>query len=236
MEYKILGSARQPAEDFKNDLATFFRLDDEQRNTLERWFLSAESFDLYAPELPAIIAESTLLPEQFRQAAGAIRSLLSGWCSRELDLLDIERDLLLLGCDAAQVSMLSQMLTRLSPIKEHVWIEVRKDAERVTGLPTIDDFSIVWNVRPVFAADAVYFYESDRFESSYDRLLDTVYLATIEMSASDSNGNKQTIALQVDERTFENLARAMNRATKQLNALKASVRAIEHQPDHLGRK
>ena len=75
MEYKIFGAARQPPDNFKDDLAAFCRLDEEQRSTIVEWFLSADTYDLYASHLPPIIVASTLLPKQFRQTAGVIRSL-----------------------------------------------------------------------------------------------------------------------------------------------------------------
>jgi hypothetical protein len=224
VEYKLFGTALEPPTDFKDDLAAFCRLDDEQRSTIAEWFLSADDYDLYAPNLPASIVKSTLMPEQFRQTAGVIRTLVSHWHRRGLELRDVERDLLLLGCDPAQINIISTTLDRLSPIKDRVWIDARKDAERTTGLPTIDNAYIVWNARPVFNGDAYYFFDADSFEASYDRLLGLVYLATMEMSLSDSNGNKQRISIQMDERTFGCLLDGMNRAANQLKVFKASTK------------
>ena len=224
MEYKIFGAARQPPDDFKDDLAAFCRLEEEQRSKIVAWFLSTDAYDLYASRLPPMIVESTLLPEQFRQTAGVIRSLLYAWHGRGLELRDVERDLLLLGCPSEQIEILSNVLNRLSPIKERVWIEGRNDSERLTGLATLDSLNIVWNARPVFGGDAVYFYDADSFEGSYDRMLGLVYLATMDISASDDDGNKQRIAIQLDERTFGRVLNGMNRAAKQLKVLKTRTK------------
>ena len=70
----------------------------------------------------------------------------------------------------------STVLDRLAPIKERVWIEDRKDFERLTGLPTIDDVTIVWNARPVFGGDAYYYFDGDSSEASYNRFLGLIYL------------------------------------------------------------
>ena len=225
MEYKILGSGRQPRDDFKDDLVAFCRLDEEQRNTIVEWFLSSDTHELYEPHLPPIITASTLLPEQFRQAAGVIKDLLYAWQAQGLEIQDVERDLLLLGCDAEQISTFLGVLGRLSSIKEQVWVGERKRFERLVGLPTIDDVNIVWNARPAFGGDGYFYYEGDRNEASYDRFLGLVYLATMEISASDSNGNKQRIAVQLDERVFEMLSRGMKRAGDQLKVLKTCTQA-----------
>jgi hypothetical protein len=226
VEYKIFGAARQPPDDFKEDLAAFCHLEEEQRNEIVEWFLSADSYELFAPHLPPSIAASTLLPEQFRQAAGVIRYLVNGWQGRGLELRDIERDLLLLGCDSEQINVLLVVLDRLSPIKERVWIESRREFELFTGLPTIDDVNIVWNAKPVFGGDAYYYFDGDSFEGSYDKFLGLLYLATMEISASDNSGEKQRIAVQMDERTFERFLRSMKRAGDQLKMLKSHTKEI----------
>jgi hypothetical protein len=220
VEYKIFGAGRQPPDDFKEDLAAFCGLSDEQRNAIAEWFLSARSYDLYEPHLPPVIAASTLLPEQFRQTAGVIRNLLSDWQRRELELSDIERDLLLLGFDAQQITILLGALGQLSSVKERAWVDGRKGLEQVAGLPTIDDVNIVWNARPVFGGDASYYYDGDSNEGSYDRFLGIVYLATMEIQASDTNGTKQRIAIQMDEDMFDGLLRSMTRAYDQLQTFK----------------
>jgi hypothetical protein len=227
VEYRTLGSGQQPRADFKDDLAAFCRLDEEQRNTIVEWFLSSGTYELYEPHLPPTIAASTLLPEQFRQAAGVIKNLLYGWQTHGLELQDVERDLLLLGCDAEQTAILSSALDRLHSTKEQVWVEGRKEFERSVGLPTIDDVNIVWNARPAFGGDAFYYYDSVSNEALYDTFLGLVYLATMEISASDNNrDNKQRIAIQMNEQTFERLLSGMKRAGDQLKVLKMRTKTV----------
>jgi len=72
VEYKIFGPVQPPPDDFKDDLAALCRLDDNQRDTLVEWFLSASGYDPWGAELPPVIAKSALLPEQFRQCAGRV--------------------------------------------------------------------------------------------------------------------------------------------------------------------
>ena len=154
MEYKIFGPSQQPPDDFKNDLAALCRLDDNQRNALAAWFLSAPAYNPWGPELPPTIAMSALLPEQFRQSASLVRGLLWSWQRYRLDLADFERDFLLIGCGAEEMRVALALLERLSSVKERAWIDELKGYQEVAGLPTVDDVNIVWNARPVFGGFA----------------------------------------------------------------------------------
>ena len=226
MEYKIFGPSQQPPDDFKKDLEALFRLDDQQRDAIANWLLAARSYDLYEPELPPIIVASTLLPEQFRQAAGVVRHLLNSWQRYGLELRDIERDALLLGFGQEQLEILSSLLARLAPIKERVWLDGLEGFQHATGLPTIDDVNIVWDVRPLFGGDPYYYYAADGDDASYRRFCGLTYLATVEIIASDNYGRNQRTAIQVNEEDFERLLRAMKRAREQLGILKERTKTV----------
>jgi hypothetical protein len=47
------GRFNTPPDDFKDDLAALCRLDDNQRDTLVEWFLSASGYDPWGAELPS---------------------------------------------------------------------------------------------------------------------------------------------------------------------------------------
>jgi hypothetical protein len=225
VEYKIFGPGRQPADDFKENLAALCRLDGNQRDALAEWFLSARSYEPWEPELPPIIAASTLLPDQFRQAANIVRDLLYAWQRYGIELTDVERDLLLLGCSAQEMRIVLALLERLYPVKERVWIDVLKGYQEVAGLPTVDDVNIVWNARPVFGADA-FSWPGDSDQTVYKRLFGLVHLAMIEINASDARGQKQRIAVQMTEASFERLLVSMKRAAEQLDTFKGCTKAF----------
>lgn len=218
MEYKIFGPGQQPPDDFKGDLAALCRLDDNQRNALAEWFLSARGYDPWTPELPRAIAMSTLLPEQFRQSAILVRGLLWAWQRYSLDLADIERDFLLIGCGTEEMRVALALLERLSSIKERVWIDELKGYQELAGLPTVDDVNMVWNARPVFGGYA--YSPGDSDEATYKKLFGLVYLVTLEIKTSDTSGQKQRIAFQMTEEGFEQLLVGMKRAQEQLGILK----------------
>lgn len=185
MEYRIFGTDQRPPDDFNDDLAAFFRLDDQQREVIAGWFLSTRDYELFGPSLPPAVVASTLLPEQFRQAAGVIRRLLYNWQRFGLDLRDIERDLLLLGVNPEHLGILSAFLARLSLIRERVWLDGIEGSQHGTGLPTIDDVNIVWNARPLFGGPSCYYYKADG-DDPYTQFCGLTYIAIVEIVTSDS--------------------------------------------------
>ena len=225
MEYRIFGAAQRPPDDFKDDLAAFFRLDDKQRDVIADWFLSTRDYELYAPSIPPAVVASTLLPDQFRQTAGVIRQLLESWQRYSLELEDIERDLLLLGFGPEPLGILSTFLKRLSPVKERVWIEGIEGTQLNIGLPTIDDVSIVWNARPLFGGLSYHYFKADG-EDPYTAFLGLTYLATMEIITSDLYGQKERTAIQLSEEGFQRLLRGLKRAGEQLDILKERTRAV----------
>jgi hypothetical protein len=225
LEYKIFGPGQQLPDNFKEDLEALFHLDDQQRDAIADWFLSARSYELYGPKLPSIVAASTLLPEQFRQAAGITWRLLYTWQHNGLELQDIERDLLLLGFDPEKLRILSNFLSRLSSVKERVWLDGLEGAENVTGLPTIDDVNIVWDARPLFGSAPYDYYAVDG-DDRYTKFLGLTYLATLEVIASDNYGQKQRTAIQLCEQGFRRLLLGMKRAGEQLDILKERTKMV----------
>jgi hypothetical protein len=225
VEFKIFGPDQRPPDDFKEDLEAFFRLDDQQRDVIAGWFLSARSYEPYEPSLPPAVVASTLLPEQFRQTAGVIRRLLNSWQRYGLELRDIERDLLLLGFSPEPLGILSAFLARLSPIKEQVWLDSIEGTQSVLGLPTIDDVNILWAARPLFGGDPYYYFSADG-DSPYTRLLGLAYLATVEIITSDFYGRQERTAIQLNEEGFQRLVRSLKRAGEQLDILKERTKAV----------
>jgi hypothetical protein len=97
VEYKIFGPGGRPPVDFRDQLRKFFGLDKVQRKTIAEVFLKKE-FEFSLRTVPEAVAASSLLPEQFADAIELTRFLLGSWREYDLQVADIERDLLLLGC------------------------------------------------------------------------------------------------------------------------------------------
>ena len=230
MEYKIFGAARSPGDEFRMGLQAFCDLDQIQREALAAWFESTTDFQTYSPDLPPGIIASTLLPEQFRKTAAPILFLLEAWHGRSLQMEEIERDLLLLGLDPAQLANITGLLSRLSGVKERVWLNARERNVQFVGLPTMDDANIVWDARPVFGGPSYYYYSSDAETDSYKRCLGLTCVAIAEFMISDSNGIKQRMAIQLNEDMFKVFLRAVNRADNQLKSLKDFIEPLTPAP------
>jgi hypothetical protein len=226
VEYKIFGPARWPSDEFKEGLKALLRLNDEQRNAIIQWFLSTRSYDLTVPSLPPDIVASALLPQQFRETADVIRTLLDSWQRHGLDLPEIERDLLLLGCNSEEIRAVSDVLARLSSIKERVWIDGQHGLQQILGLPTVDDVNIVWDARPVFGGLPYYYWPDNSDQGSYRRFLGLTHLVTLEIFSADSNGQKQRTSVQMTEEQFRRLLAGMKRASEQLDILKEHTKGM----------
>ncbi len=230
MEYRIFGAGRQPHDQFVPDLQAFCELDDIQREALAVWFESTSDFDAYTPELPPGILASTLLPAQFRKTATVIGSLLNAWHQRSLQIVDIERDLLLLGFSPEHIQLVSGFLQRLSPIRERIWRDGREGDAQVYGLPTLDDVNIFWDARAVFGGPTYYYFDADADDATYKQFLGLTCMAVLEFMVSDAGGLKQRIAIQMNETVFRALLRAINRADDQLGSLKALIEPLSVAP------
>ncbi len=230
MEYKTFGPGREPYEDFTSELEAFCALDDVQREALALWFQSTSDFDTYPTELPPSILASTLLPEQFRKTASPIRFLLDTWYERSLELADIERDLLLLGLNQGQITVVVAFLGRLSSLKERIWVDRREGNAQVVGLPTVNDANILWDARPFFGGESYYYFGTDGEEGRYNQCLGLTCMAIMELMTVDSNETKQRLAVQMNENTFKRFLRAMNRANDQLESLKDFLKPVTRAP------
>jgi len=226
MDYKIFGTGRSANDEFRAELQAFCDLDQIQREALAAWFESTADFNMYTPELPPGILASTLMPEQFMKTASLIRFLLESWHRRSLQLADIERDLLLLGLDSAQLANISSLLARLSGVKERVWLDALEGTAQSVGLPTIDDANIVWDARPFFGGSSFYYFTSDADAATYKQCLGVTCMAIVEFMVSDANGKKQRIAIQMNEDTFKIFLRTVNRADDQLRSLKDFIKPL----------
>jgi hypothetical protein len=222
VEYRIFGPAGTPSEDFRRDLGDFLKLDEPQRNAIAEWFLASKDYDPFASPLPANIIASTLLPEQFQSGAQCLRNLLWAWQEYGLQLEDIERDLLLLGFASEALPVILSFLTRLATIKHRVWANHYARVKTFDGLPTMDELNFICEARAVFGG---YPSGMDQVRDSYKQFLGMMPLVIMELVTSGNYGNKKRLAIQLTEKNFEGLQRAIGRAHEQLSILKERTAA-----------
>jgi hypothetical protein len=102
MDLKVLG-AEGPPDEFADDLKAFFALDPSVWQIVEKWFLTTDSFDPEEVVSSPALAASPLPPEQLRKAIAVVQYLLERWHASGRQLLDLQRDLLVLGVAADDI-------------------------------------------------------------------------------------------------------------------------------------
>jgi hypothetical protein len=221
VEYKIFGPNGTPTEEFRTQLRSLLALDEIQRKTIAQIFLRGD-FDPFRRTVPPAVAASSLLPEQFTEAADLIGFLLASWREHDLDLGDIERDLLLLGCTQSEIVAMVELLKSLSQIREGVWAKRYTWVQQADGLPTMDNVNIICDARAVFGG----FPEgAEQVRESYKTLLGLTPIVILEIISSDNYGRRERSAFQMNDEQFEWFRKAMNRAHEQLTILKERIKA-----------
>lgn len=223
MEYKIFGPGGMPDGDIRDQLKDFFQLDEAQRKTIREVFLKNEFEYSWPAPLPEALAASSLLPEQFRGAIDLVRSLLFAWREYSLEIPDVERDLLLLGCSEHDVDLLIDFLRTLSEVKDTVWARNYKRIQQLDGLPTMDNLNIICDARAVFGGVPE---ATERVSPSYKTLLDLTPIVIMEIISSDAYGQRQRTAVQMNEQQFEIFQRTVSRAQEQLAILKGRIEQL----------
>jgi hypothetical protein len=223
VEYRIFGPGGSPSEGFRRNIQEWVKLDGTQRDAIGDWLLASKDCDPSASPLPASIAASTLLPEQFRHAADGLRGLLWAWQEYGLQLSDIERDLLLIGLDSEALAVIVPFLARLSRIKRRVWACDYATSKQVEGLPTMDGLNFTCEARAVFGGDPA---GRDPVRDSYKQFLGVIPVIIMELITSDNNGNNERTAIQLSEEDFEWLRKAIERTHEQLSIMKERTAAV----------
>jgi len=225
MEFKIFGPGGSPDSDFREDLQTLFELDDTGWDALSHWFLETREFDTEEGAASAEVVASSLLPEQFTAGAEALKYLLESWRLYDLTIPDIQRDILLMGFHPEYIERLGPLLKKLSPVKDRAYAEyIRFDHENAV-LPTLEDMSIVCDLRPVFEDTAYPLPQARR--TMHTRLIGYTHMILMQISTEDSDGRTRQHAFQMTEERLVELQSALQRASQQLAILKASTRAIQ---------
>jgi hypothetical protein len=219
LEYKIFGPGGTPGENIREQLKTLLQMDEAQRNTIIELFLRGED-DPWGRNIPRAVAASSMLPEQFSEAAGLIRSFLYAWREFNLQLSDIEGDLLLLGCTDAEIKIAIDLFDRLSVVRDQVWARNISSVQELDGLPTIDNINIICDARAVFGGfpDG-----AETATDSYKTFLGLKPLVIMEIISSDNYGRERRMAVQMNEESFEWFRKTIAKAQEQFAILKERI-------------
>jgi hypothetical protein len=219
VEYKIFGPRGTPYGRFDDQLKMFLKLDLAQQRAIAEAFLQ-NAFDNFGRPLQQLVAASSILPEQFSEAADLVRYLLYSWREYDLHLSDIEEDLLLLGCHESDIKTIIEFLETLSSVRDGVWSKNYERVQQLDGLPTMDNINILCDARAVFGGfpDA-----AEQAGRGYKTLLGLKPIIIMEILSSDNYGRRQRTAFQMSEKEFESFRRIITRAQEQLAIMKERI-------------
>lgn len=218
MQLKLFGSTG-PTPAFRRDFGLLTRLDDRELELLASWFSDAPNVVTPSEnELVSLAAEFQLNPEELGRAIAVIRFILNSWRELDLSLEDVNRDLeTIFGHDHAIRARIHQLLGRLADSRDRVHRAVLRRAHETSGLATIDDVTLLWDIRPVFGD---FTYPPEANAAAVTELLDYTYVLILEFEASHADGKSETTSVQLSEDEFLRLAQAIDRAKQQLEVLK----------------
>jgi hypothetical protein len=223
MQFKVFGSDGPP-DDLADDLKILFTLDPPAWESLAKWFLTTDSFDVEGSLSSPTISASAMLPEQFRKCARGILDLLEDWHASNLQLPDLQHDLLILGFSTQEIDRLGSLLERLRPVKIRAYTDLMRFEHENSALPTLEDIDVVCDIRPIFE-DAVYPIP-EKSAMSHTKLLGFSYVVLMELLAEDFEGKTSKLSFQMTERGLAKLQAALQRAREQLDILKVSTNAL----------
>jgi hypothetical protein len=219
LQLKLFGSMG-PTPAFKRDLGLLLGLEDSELKSLADWFnTAAEVVSPSQAEVVALAADFSLNPEELSRVIGVVRFVLNNWGELGISLGDIDGDLKALGYEIVVREKIGRFFEALQDTRSRVHLTVLRRAYETSGLPTIDDASLLWDIRPIFSDFA---YSPESKKESFTEVLDYAYLLILELEASRVDGRPETVSFQLSERDFAKLADAVDRAKQQLEALKSS--------------
>lgn len=217
MQLRLFGSTG-PTPAFKRDFQLLARLSDPELESLSKWFANAQnSVSPGDAELSALSVDFSVNPEELGRVIALLRFVLNSWRELEISVEDISKDLTTLGYDSSTVQKIARLLVSLEGSRDRVHRAVLRRAYETSGLPTIDDVNLVWDIRPVFGD---FTYSPESRPGAVLELLDYVYVLILEFEASRADGKSETSSLQLSEEEFTKLADALARAKQQLDVLK----------------
>lgn len=227
MEYKMFGTGGFPDDRFRKGVQTLLDADDKEWEGLSNWFLTTKTFESDDAVSSPSLAASSLAPDQIIESVEVLQFILEAWQLRGLELEQIQRDLSILGLSRDAISRLSGLLRRLVPIRERAYARYMLTEHQNFVLPTLEDFDVVCDIRPVFE-DFVYPPPLTR-NTEHTKIIDFTYMVLIELVTEDSDGEKRKLAFQMSEDALGEFETAIKRAHEQLDILKRATRGLTNE-------
>lgn len=218
MPYRI--SSGVPSDRFRRTLSKLLALPHEQSLRLVNWLATSENpLPTNAKELARLSEATGIEDRDLNDIFSAVSFVMVGWRRNELTLDEVLVDLATLGLTEDDLERAKEIFSKLEVTKEQFFAVTMRRTFEKNGLPTIDDLNFIWDLRPIFGR-TVYPVDDGADENVGDWISHT-YILLFEMIYSGSRTEEQSLSVQMSEKDFDNLERAISRARKQLESLKS---------------
>jgi hypothetical protein len=224
MEYEMFGPGGFPDDHFRKGVRTLLAAGDNDWEGIEKWFLTTRTFEPDDAVSSPSLNTSGLPPDQIIESVETVQYILEAWHLRGLEFEQVQRDLIILGLSQDEIDRLSGLLQRLGPIRGQAYAHYMLIEHQNFVLPTLEDFDVVCDVRPVFE-DFVY-PPSQTHTTQHTKILDFTYMVLVELVTEDSDGEKKKLAFQMSEDALGEFEGAIKRAHQQLDILKEKTRGL----------
>jgi len=208
-----------PSERLKSDLRQLLDLPNEQLDRIVDYLADTKNpLPTTTQEVLRMAPVVGIEESQLNRHLQLLRHVLNNWQKSKASTTELDEDLKILGYEGQDLDKSSNFFRRLESAKEQYFVVSARAEAEITGLPTIDDLSLTWDIRPIFPP-----VEWNPDEPTSD--LESAWLAhsnilIMEISASRKDGKKEVISLQLSESEFDQLATSIARAKVQLDLIR----------------
>jgi hypothetical protein len=210
-----------PTEKLKTDLAALLALSESQLAAISAYLADTKN------PLPDTSVDVSRMAEavgvddtELDRHLSLIRYMLTNWRKSGASLSEAEKELVLVGYRGEELAKAVNFFGQLEQLKEKFFVVTARALTEVSGLPTIDDMSFVWDIRPIFGLDSWPSRGADD-GANYSNWLAHINMLIIEITSSNREGEKQSVSVQLAENEFEELEKLVKRARQQLEVIRS---------------
>ncbi len=209
-----------PTEKLEEDLKSLLDTPTDRLDRIAAWLLdSGNPVPTGVADLSRMATAVEVDERSLREHLNLLRYILSTWRKQGFVLDNIREDLQQLAFDPDVIEKGLAFFAKVEPLKEQFFAIMLRGVAEFTGLPTIDDISLTWDLRPLFASQA--YSPGDIDDESLIEWVSHTNLLIMEISASTKSGKNQGLTIQLTESEFDDLEKSLARARKQLDFLKS---------------
>jgi len=218
---KLFGGGRATSSQFADDLRLLLNLDSQKRAGFARLFQDMPNlYPNSTADLAPLASELQMDRNELGRMIAMTRFVLHRWSISDLSEADLRTDFLETKFEESESEVLVEFFRSVAGTRDKVRRAALKRAYEQLGLPTVDDINLVWDIRPMFEEAA---YTLSPKANEYETLVGKAYVLLFEVSASRTDGLKESKTFQLTEDDFERLFIAFQRVRRQLEIVKQKV-------------